>query len=137
MCLRASPLKIPSGALPLDPTNFLKKVRQKLFWLTSFGMISQVWAVKLKSFLSTFFKKVGRIVKGATLDAGFLRATALKLAFKQETAVVGNAFYHTAVTMLDHFHISTMIITATHSGMGVTAKKINIAFVYQLEKYLR
>ena len=28
--LRALPLKIPQGALPLDPTNFLKKVRQKL-----------------------------------------------------------------------------------------------------------
>ena len=26
-----------------------------------------------KSFLSTFFKKVGGIIKGATLDTGFLR----------------------------------------------------------------
>ena len=33
----------------------------------------------MKSFCQTFFKKFGGIVKGATLDTGFLRAVALKL----------------------------------------------------------
>ncbi len=74
-------LSTPSGALPLNPTNFLKKVRQKLFWLTSFGMISQVSAVTIRSFLSTFGGKVGGIVKGATLDAGFSRVQPLKQDF--------------------------------------------------------
>jgi len=35
--------------------------------------------VSHKSFCQTFFKKFGGIVKGATLDTGFLRAVALKL----------------------------------------------------------
>ena len=62
--LRALPLKIPQGALPLDPTNFLKKVRQKLLSVIADSLIIIPNEVSQKSFLSTFFQKSGRDFQG-------------------------------------------------------------------------
>ncbi len=63
------PLKILQGALPLDPTNFLKKVRQKLLIVTARSQIKIFEHSEPKKFFVHFFSKKW---------AGFLRAVALK-----------------------------------------------------------
>ena len=56
MSLRALPLKIPQGALPLDPTTFEKV--DKTFMFLAMAGYSETGRSESQKFLSNFFQKV-------------------------------------------------------------------------------
>ena len=68
MSLRASPLKIPQGALPLDPTTFEKV--DKTFNCHSYTMGISFQPHRWKSFCQTFFKKFVGLLRATPLTQG-------------------------------------------------------------------
>ena len=61
------PLKSRQGdVVPLTPTRFWEKAGQKLLRVTAETLRINPERSELKSFLSTFFKKVGGIFKGGS-----------------------------------------------------------------------
>ncbi len=90
MSLRALPLKIPQGALPLDPTTFEKV--DKTFMFLAMAGYSETGRSESQKFLSNFFQKVCGFQRKKAFGQGFQGRSPLKPPIQVE--IISEKYLH-------------------------------------------